>query len=42
MVGNDGMGSSSIGNAGDIFLHEKWNAFKKNLNKEFDIVVQML
>jgi hypothetical protein len=39
--GNDGMGSPGIGNAGDLFLFEKWNAFKKNLKKEFDIVAQM-
>lgn len=38
MQGNDGMSSPSIGNAGDLFLFEKWNAFKKNLKKEFDMV----
>ena len=42
MQGNDGMSSPSIGNAGDLFLFEKWNAFKKNLKKEFDMVVSML
>jgi hypothetical protein len=35
------MGGPAGGNAGDLFLQEKWNAFKKNLKKEFDEVTQM-
>lgn len=34
-------GGPSGGNAGDIYLQEKWNTFKKNLKKEFDMVAQM-
>ena len=41
-LGTDGgISSPQTANAGDIFLYEKWNAFKKNLKKEFSIVVQM-
>ena len=41
MGGPDGLASPGIGNAGDLFLFEKWNAFKKNLTKEFDLVAKM-
>ena len=36
---SDAVGSPQTANAGDIFLFEKWNAFKKTLKKEFSVVV---
>lgn len=35
------IGGPQGGNAGDLFLNEKWNTFKKSLRREFEMVAQM-